>query len=158
MIDRLGSAVRTKQNALILTDGVATPSTLNGTAQIYVESPTGDLRVLFSDGRDKLIVDDNISTGTYNVTAATGVIRFDRLWTIVNFAGSVTLTINLNVADYQGRLVQIKTLTNNTVSSSVANVVPIDGTTAGTAILPATAGSWAVLRSDGTNWVIQQAG
>lgn len=31
-------------------------------------------------------------------------------------------------------------------------------TVAGTAILPATDGAWALLKSDGTNWVIMQRG
>jgi hypothetical protein len=36
--------------------------------------------------------------------------------------------------------------------------VPINGTAAGTAILPATDGAWAMLQSDGTNWIVMARG
>jgi hypothetical protein len=36
-------------------------------------------------------------------------------------------------------------------------VKPISSNTAGTAILAATAGKWAILQSDGSNWVIMAA-
>jgi hypothetical protein len=40
--------------------------------------------------------------------------------------------------------------------SASSNVVLIDGTVAGTAILLAVVGNWATMVSDGTNWVIMQ--
>jgi hypothetical protein len=43
------------------------------------------------------------------------------------------------------------------VNSASANIVPIDSTTAGTAILLNVIGNWATMVSDGTNWVIMQA-
>jgi hypothetical protein len=45
-----------------------------------------------------------------------------------------------------------------TLVSASSNVVPLDNTVAGTDILPAVIGNWATLVSDGTNWVIMQAG
>jgi len=36
--------------------------------------------------------------------------------------------------------------------SASSNVVPLVGGAAGTAILAATAGKWALAKSDGTNW------
>ena len=50
----------------------------------------------------------------------------------------------------------IKTIQAQTVVSASSNVVPLVGGAAGTAILAATAGKWATLVSDGTNWVIMQ--
>ena len=45
------------------------------------------------------------------------------------------------------------------VNSASSNIVPIDSTTAGTAILLGVIGNWATMVSDGTNWIImQQAG
>jgi hypothetical protein len=41
--------------------------------------------------------------------------------------------------------------------SASSNVVPIDSTSAGTAILLDVVGNWATIVSDGTNWVIMQA-
>lgn len=55
------------------------------------------------------------------------------------------------------REVMIKTIAAQTVVSNASNVVPIDGSAAATAILAATAGKWATLVSDGTNWVIMAA-
>jgi hypothetical protein len=41
-----------------LLDGVATPTTENGKAKIYVDAADGDLKVRFGDGTVKLIVSD----------------------------------------------------------------------------------------------------
>ncbi len=46
------------------------------------------------------------------------------------------------------------TITANTVVSDASNVVPQAGGAAGTAILAATAGKFAELISNGTNWEI----
>lgn len=57
-------------------------------------------------------------------------------------------------ATYTGRELLIKNTTAATVTSVSSNVVPLTGGAAGTAILAATAGKWALLVSDGTNWII----
>lgn len=91
---------------------------------------------------------------------------------IANYAGIVTLVLRpANETTYTGnsvftgvsttntgRWLYLKTVTANTVVSNASNVVPIAGGAAGTAILPATAGAWAALQSDGTNWVIMARG
>jgi hypothetical protein len=91
---------------------------------------------------------------------------------IANFAGTVTLVLRpANETTYTGnnvftgvsttntgRWLYLKTITANAVVSNESNVVPIAGGSAGTAILPATAGAWAALQSDGTNWVIMARG
>jgi hypothetical protein len=56
-----------------------------------------------------------------------------------------------------GKLLYIKTITNNAVNASAACVIPLAGGAAGTAILTATAGKWALLQYNGTNWQILQA-
>lgn len=79
-------------------------------------------------------------------------------WLINNKTGS-SCTVTLPAASANiGRQIVIKTLQAQTVVSASSNVVPLTGTTAGTAILAATAGKWATLVSDGANWVIMQAG
>lgn len=68
--------------------------------------------------------------------------------------GTATITATLpSAASFIGRVVVIKTIAAYTVVSASSNVVPINSATAGTAILAATAGKWAELVSDGTNWV-----
>ena len=74
-------------------------------------------------------------------------------------AGTATMSVTLPVASsYTGRRIRIKTRTAYAVNSASSNVVPLSTSTAGTAILPAVAGRWAELVSDGTNWVVTSAG
>ncbi len=75
---------------------------------------------------------------------------------IMNASGTYTLTL-LSASTYTGRILYIKNIAAQTVNSASSNVVPVAGGAAGTAILAATAGKWAVLQSDGTNWQIMAA-
>ena len=72
---------------------------------------------------------------------------------ICNGAGSLTATLPA-AASWPGRSIYIKTIAAQTVVSASSNVKPIGSNTAGTAILAASAGAWALLVSDGTNWVV----
>ena len=75
-------------------------------------------------------------------------------WIINNKSGS-TFTLTLPAASsWTGRYITVKNLQSQSVVSASSNVVPIDSTTAGTAILLNVIGNWATLVSDGTNWVI----
>ena len=72
---------------------------------------------------------------------------------VCNGAGSITVTFPTASAS-TGRVVWIKTIAAQTVVSAGTNVKPIGTNTAGTAILAASAGAWAMLVCDGTDWVI----
>jgi hypothetical protein len=77
-------------------------------------------------------------------------------WYINNKSGS-TCTVTLPTASlWPGRYLTFKNLQAQTLVSASSNVVLIDGTVAGTAILLAVVGNWATMVSDGTNWVIMQ--
>jgi len=77
-------------------------------------------------------------------------------WLINNKSGS-TCTVTLPTASaWTGRELTFKNMQAQTLVSASSNVVPIDSTTAGTAILLAVVGNWATMVSDGTNWVIMQ--
>jgi hypothetical protein len=77
-------------------------------------------------------------------------------WIINNKSGS-TCTVTLPTASaWSGRYITFKNLQAQTLVSASSNVILIDGTTAGTAILLAVVGNWATMVSDGTNWVIMQ--
>ena len=89
-----------------------------------------------------------ISASTYSMLAADSSLIF----TTTNN----TLTL-LSAASYSGRILYVKNITANSVTSASSNVVPIGSATAGTAILAATAGKFAMLQSDGTNWIIMLA-
>ena len=69
---------------------------------------------------------------------------------------SCTITL-LAASSYTGRILYVKNVTANSLTSASSNVVPLGSTTAGTAILAATAGKFAMLQSDGTNWITMMA-
>lgn len=64
---------------------------------------------------------------------------------------SCTVTLP-SAATFTGRILLLSTVTANSVTSASANVVPLGSAVAGTAILAATAGRFAVLQSDGSLW------
>jgi hypothetical protein len=77
-------------------------------------------------------------------------------WIINNKSGS-TCTVTLPTASaWLGRELTFKNLQAQALVSVSSNVVLIDSTTAGTAILLAVVGNWATMVSDGTNWIIMQ--
>ena len=78
-------------------------------------------------------------------------------WVINNKSGS-TCTVTLPTPSaYSGRQVTFKNMQAQLLVSASSNVVPIDSTVAGTAILLAVVGNSATMVSDGSNWVIMQA-
>ena len=90
-------------------------------------------------------------TKTADFTVADG-----EIWYINNKSGS-TCTVTLPAASsWTGRTLTFKNMQAQTLVSASSNVVPIDSTVAGTAILLAVVGNWATMVSDGTNWVIMQ--
>ncbi len=87
-------------------------------------------------------------SNTHTVAATTTSLICDR---------GATVTVTLPTSSFTGRELYIKTIQAFTVVSNASNVAPSTSATAGTAILPATDGAWAILQSDGTNWVIMAA-
>ena len=77
-------------------------------------------------------------------------------WIICNGTGTITVTLPA-AASWTGREVMIKTIAAFTVVSASANVLPLNSAAPGTAILATSAGNWATLVSNGSNWVIMQA-
>jgi hypothetical protein len=91
-----------------------------------------------------------------SVTGNSASITTASTWIVVNYAGTVELTFP-SAAASTGTEFHVKTITNNAVISATSNIAPLAGGSASTSILSATAGKWATLVSDGTNWVIMQA-
>lgn len=69
---------------------------------------------------------------------------------------SANVTVTLPAANISaGRVVALKNLSATyTVISASSNVKPRTSNTAGTAILAASAGAWATLVCDGSDWVV----
>lgn len=91
-----------------------------------------------------------VTNSTYAILATTNKYIFNRAGTVTVTLPDPTITLGITL--------MFKTIQAQTVVSASSNVVPIDDTTAGTAILPATDGAWATLYSDGVNWVVMQKG
>lgn len=69
-------------------------------------------------------------------------------------AANVAITMPSAVT-YAGRTIYVKNLSATyTVISAASDIVPLTGGAAGTAILAATAGKWAIIVSNGTAWEI----
>ena len=78
-------------------------------------------------------------------------------WIINNKTGSA-LTLTFPAASsWTGRYITVKNMQAQAVNSASSDIVPIDSTSAGTAILLGVVGNWATMVSDGTNWIIMQA-
>ena len=96
----------------------------------------------------------NFGVAPATKTTAYTVVDGDQ-WLTFNGGASITVTLP-TASNYTGREITLKTIAAFTVVSASSNVLPIGSATAGTAILPATAGKFVTLVSDGTNWVTVQ--
>jgi hypothetical protein len=77
---------------------------------------------------------------------------------IINNKPAAACVVTLPAAaSYTGRVVVMKTVQAFAINSASSNVVPLAGGAAGAAIVSGTAGNWAELVSDGSNWVIMKA-
>lgn len=97
-----------------------------------------------------------IPVRTYS-TGGSYVVQADDRHLIINRAATVAVTLP-PASTSPGRELFIKTVQAHAVNSASADVAPISSTVAGTVILPATAGAWALLVSDGAGWVVMQKG
>ena len=94
----------------------------------------------------------SVTSATYAVDATFTSVGLDP-GVVVAAAGSCTLTLPSG-SIHTGRTLTVTTRNAQTVISASSNIIPITGGAAGTAILAATAGKWAQLQYDGTNWNI----
>lgn len=90
------------------------------------------------------------------ITATSYTVLDTDRYLIVNAAGACTVTLPA-AASWPGREIYVKTIAAQAVNSASSNVKPVASNTAGTAIVAGTAGLWAQLVSDGTNWVVVAA-
>lgn len=86
------------------------------------------------------------TASTYTNLATDGALIF-------NTSATCTVTL-LTASTVPGRVQLVRTIAAQAINSATSNVVPLAGGSAGTGILAATAGKWALLQSDGTNWQI----
>jgi hypothetical protein len=100
---------------------------------------------------------DYVPLSTVITKTANYTITNTDTWIINNKTGSA-LTLTFPAASsWTGRYITVKNMQAQAVNSASSNIVPIDSTSAGTAILLGVIGNWATMVSDGTNWIIMQA-
>ena len=146
--------------------GVATflgvPSSANLKSAVTDETGSGSLVFATSPTLVTPILGIAKATSLSTTAPVTKTVSFSlsdsENWITANGA-SANVTVTLPAAaSWIGREVNIKNLSGTyTVISASSDVVPLTSSTPGTAILAATAGKWATLVSDGTNWIIMKA-
>lgn len=151
-------------------DVIVTSNTIEGgsTANIGVVGSSGTVSNVIEDnnifsGGTELFVVTGTLTGlkfksarhvpSITISAGTGSSEPDTDWYVFDNAGTVTFTLP-SASAFPGRQLDLRTIQAQAVNSASSNVVPRVGGAAGTAILAATDGAWATLKSDGTNWQI----
>lgn len=121
------------------------PSTVQQLVELFgrfAGLSVADLTMIFSVPR-------TITDAAYTLLDSDSSIICDR-------AGTVTLTLP-DATAFPGRMIIVKTVQAQAVVSASSNVVPLLGGAAGTAILAAVDGRWALMLSDGASWVIMAA-
>ena len=118
----------------------------------YLQQELRKVEATIRTVRDAIV---NFSNAPVTKTGSFTVADTDN-WIICNGTGTITVTLP-SASLWTGRDLVIKTIAAQAVNSASSNVVPLASATAGTAILANTAGKWARLVSDGTNWVIMAA-
>ena len=96
------------------------------------------------------------STSPVTVTATTHTVDSSTTFLVFNTSATCTVTLP-TAATYPGRILWVKNIAAYTVNSASSNVKPLASNTAGTSILAATAGKFAQLVSDGSNWIVMSA-
>ena len=157
-----GVPVATTTGAQTLTNKTLTApiiSTISNTGPLTLPSSTDTLvgRATTDTMTNKTLTAP-VTTGLRRASPVTKTADFTLAdaedYLINNKAGSACVVTLPAAGSYTGRVVTIKTIQAQAVNSASSNVIPRAGGAAGTAILTGTAGNWATLVSNGTNWEI----
>ena len=128
----------------------------SGTALVTINS-VGKVGIGNTAPENTLDITGSFGRGNPAVKTANFTLAGTENWIICNGAGTISITLP-TPSTCDGREFGIKTVSPQLVNSASANVIAIGGGAAGTAILPATSGAWAILVSDGASWNIMCRG
>jgi hypothetical protein len=160
----VGRVVRFKNRAaftLISASSNVKPIGTDTAGTAILPALAGRWAVIVSDGTNWVVMAQGADDAEFGAPPAIKTTAFTvadgESVFIVNGSASITATLPA-AATYAGRRIRLKTIAAFPVISASSNVKPINSDTAGTAILRGIAGSWAVLVSDGTNWIVTERG
>jgi hypothetical protein len=140
-------------------DGVAADNDMPGRL-LFSTTPTGQVsafeRLRISNNGFTRIVNGAFGRVVPVTKTADFTVATNENWLINNKTGSPCVVTLPAASSFTGREIMLLNYQAQTVVSASANVVPLVGGAAGTAILSANAGRWATLVSDATNWLIMQ--
>lgn len=143
-------------NGIYLFNSAGTINNVKADKNIY--NIGGTISIENNGGTD-VIIDDFEYNASVNFTGSPAVIDSSKTTNWYTFNRGATITVTLpSATESPGRILHFLSYQNFTVVSASSDVVPATGGAAGTAILPATSGSWVDLRSNGTNWDIVRQG
>lgn len=138
-------------------NGVWTIGPLSGTFATTGTASTWTALQTYNAGIDAagIVNTSFITSPTFaTLTGTSGSVGFSTPSLVINSSGSFTLTLPAPSA-LPGGWLYIKNVNAHAVVSASSNVVPLNSTSAGTAIITGTAaGDWVWMQSDGTHWQI----
>ena len=133
-----------------LSNGAAPSAPSAGITAIFTNA-SGIVCFMGSDGIVRPLWPENAPPS--NITASSYAQGVDDTSLVFQTTATHTLTL-LSASTYPGRILRVMNTAAFAVNSASANVYPSGSNTPSTGILAATAGKWALLQSDGTNWRI----
>lgn len=118
----------------------------------FLDASTDRIGIGTATPTAKLQVNGSIA-GPLPITVTTDYVVAAGAFAVISNRGASNQMTLPAASSNGGRILFFLTIQAFTVVSASSNVVPRTGGAAGTAILPATDGAWALLQSDNVNWV-----
>lgn len=120
-----------------------------------VSSSNNGSKVSFSAGTKRVFI--NQSTARIKTATADFPVVSGDNWIINNKSGSTCVVTLPSPSGWNGDQILFQNYQAQALESASSNVIPLGGGSAGTSILPATVGKWAILATSGSEWVVMAA-
>ena len=124
---------------------------VNSASKMVIDNE-GDVGIGTTNPKNKLDIVGSLGRGVPITKTQNFTVSALQNWLIVN--GTSIITVNLpGVSNFSGREIMIKNIAAFAVISNATNVIGLNNNQTTNSILPAIAGSWCVLVSNGSKWV-----
>lgn len=136
--------------------GVYTYSALNTLERTtIITSSNNGQKVNFSSGTKRVFINES-SARIKTVASNFSVVSGDN-WIINNKSGATCVVTLPSASGWTGDQILFQNYQAQALDSASSNVIPLGGGSAGASILPATVGKWAILATNGSQWVVMAA-